>query len=50
MNDSQIYSNGNVNLEKILTLSEDIQAENEELKEQTSSLLSQISILKEELR
>ena len=50
MNDSQIYSNDNVNLEKILTLSEDIQAENEELKEQTSSLLSQISILKEELR
>lgn len=50
MNDSQIYSNDNVNLEKILTLSEDIQAENEELKEQTSNLLSQISILKEELR
>lgn len=50
MNDSQIYSNDNVNLEKILTLSEQIQTENEELKEQTSSLLSQISILKEELR
>lgn len=50
MNDSQIYSNDNVDLEKILTLSEQIQTENEELKEQTSSLLSQISILKEELR
>jgi len=34
----------------MLTLSEEIQAENEELKEQTSSLLSQISILKEELQ
>ena len=34
----------------MLTLSEQIQTENEELKEQTSSLLSQISILKEELR
>ncbi len=50
MNDSQIYSNDNVDLEKILTLSEQIQAENEELKDQTSDLLSQISILKEELR
>ena len=50
MNDSQIYSNGKIDLEKMLTLSEQIQAENEELKEQTSSLLSQISILKEELR
>lgn len=50
MNDSQIYSNDNVDLEKMLTLSEQIQTENEELKEQTSSLLSQISILKEELR
>lgn len=50
MNDSQIYSTDNVDLEKMLTLSEEIQAENEELKEQTSSLLSQISILKEELR
>lgn len=53
MNDSQIYSNDNIDLEKIekmLTLSEEIQAENEELKEQTSSLLSQISILKEELQ
>ena len=50
MNDLQIYSNDNVDLEKMLTLSEQIQTENEELKEQTSSLLSQISILKEELR
>ena len=50
MNDSQIYSTDNVDLEKMLTLSEEIQAENEELKEQTSSLLSQISILKEELQ
>ena len=50
MNDSQIYSNGKIDLEKMLTLSEQIQTENEELKEQTSSLLSQISILKEELR
>lgn len=50
MNDSQIYSTDNINLEKILTLSEEIQAENEELKEQNSSLLSQISILKDELQ
>ena len=49
MSDSQNYYN-NIDLEKMLTLSEEIQAENEELKEQTSSLLSQISILKEELR
>lgn len=50
MNDSQIYSTDNINLEKILTLSEEIQTENEELKEQNSSLLSQISILKDELQ
>lgn len=50
MNDSQIYSNDNVDLEKILTLSEEIQAENEELKDQNSSLLSQISILKDKLQ
>lgn len=49
MSDSQNYYN-NIDLEKMLTLSEEIQAENEELKEQTSSLLSQISILKEELQ
>lgn len=49
MNDSQNYYN-NIDLEKMLTLSEEIQAENEELKEQTSNLLSQISILKEELQ
>lgn len=50
MNDSQIYSNGKIDLEKILKLSEQIQTENEELKDQNSDLLSQISILKEELR
>lgn len=50
MNDSQIYSNNNLNLEKMLTLSEQIQAENEELKDQNSSLLSQISILKDKLQ
>ena len=49
MSDLQNYYN-NIDLEKMLTLSEEIQAENEELKEQNSSLLSQISILKEELR
>lgn len=49
MSDSQNYYN-NIDLEKMLTLSEEIQAENEELKEQTFSLLSQISILKEELQ
>ena len=50
MSDSQNYYNDEMNLEKILTLSEEIQAENEELKDQNSSLLSQISILKEELQ
>ena len=50
MNDSQIYSTDNIDLEKMLTLSEEIQAENEELKEQNSSLLSQISILKDKLQ
>lgn len=50
MNDSQIYSNDNVDLEKILTLSEQIQTENEELKDQNSDLLSQISILKDKLQ
>lgn len=50
MNDSQIYSNGNIDLEKILKLSEQIQTENEELKNQNSSLSSQISILKDKLQ
>ena len=50
MNDSQIYSNDNIDLEKILKLSEQIQTENEELKDQNSSLLSQISILKDKLQ
>lgn len=50
MNDSQIYSNGKIDLEKILKLSEQIQTENEELKDQNSDLLSQISILKDKLQ
>lgn len=49
MSDSQNYYN-NIDLEKMLTLSEEIQAENEELKDQNSSLLSQISILKDKLQ
>lgn len=50
MNDSQIYSNDKIDLEKMLTLSEQIQTENEELKDQNSDLLSQISILKDKLQ
>lgn len=50
MNDSQIYSNDKIDLEKILKLSEQIQTENEELKDQNSSLLLQISILKDKLQ
>lgn len=49
MSDSQNYYN-NIDLEKMLTLSEEIQAENEELKDQNSSLLLQISILKDKLQ
>lgn len=50
MNDSLIYSNDKIDLEKILKLSEQIQTENEELKDLNSDLLSQISILKDKLQ